>query len=228
MKLNVVMIIRDRDKELKLCTDALQKIFKDQNIDAMYTIAEQEQGAAFNRAKLLNVGFINAESNNFSSNYLLTDIDLWPNDSSTVDYRNIRHNVIRHPYGQDRGLGGFILMKSEVFKKLNGFSNKYWGWGGEDKDLQYRAKLLNIKIDRSNFIKRYSTQTLIHDDISFTAKKHPSKYKKTENIYQNMVALYDASIDNINLDGLSNVVYTIISKTKYKNKPNMNRILISI
>ena len=28
----------------------------------------------------------------------------------------------------------------ETFEKLNGYSNEYWGWGGEDDDLQVRLK----------------------------------------------------------------------------------------
>ena len=28
----------------------------------------------------------------------------------------------------------------ETFLELNGYSNQYWGWGGEDDDLQVRLK----------------------------------------------------------------------------------------
>jgi len=26
----------------------------------------------------------------------------------------------------------------ESFKKINGYSNEYWGWGGEDDDISHR------------------------------------------------------------------------------------------
>ncbi len=32
-------------------------------------------------------------------------------------------------------LGGALAMTPAVFKKINGFSNKFWGWGREDVDI---------------------------------------------------------------------------------------------
>ena len=35
-------------------------------------------------------------------------------------------------------LGGITLMNPTVFTTIRGFSNKFWGWGGEDDDLYCR------------------------------------------------------------------------------------------
>jgi predicted glycosyltransferase involved in capsule biosynthesis len=40
------------------------------------------------------------------------------------------------PYGYI--FGGVEAIWKEHFEKVNGFSNKYWGWGGEDDDLYHR------------------------------------------------------------------------------------------
>jgi hypothetical protein len=35
----------------------------------------------------------------------------------------------------------------ETFEKINGFSNKYWGWGYEDTDLLFRCSELDVPLD---------------------------------------------------------------------------------
>ena len=36
--------------------------------------------------------------------------------------------------------GGVSAMRVDHFVKTNGFSNRYWGWGGEDDDIYKRLK----------------------------------------------------------------------------------------
>lgn len=44
--------------------------------------------------------------------------------------------------------GGVTALSREQFFKVNGFSNNYWGWGGEDDDLRLRVELHKMKISR--------------------------------------------------------------------------------
>ena len=55
--------------------------------------------------------------------------------------------------------------------ELNGFSNEFWGWGGEDDDMANRIKFHGFRINRypAN-ISRYTM--LIHDK----QKPNPSRY----------------------------------------------------
>ena len=35
--------------------------------------------------------------------------------------------------------GGVVAVATDTFRSLNGFSNQYWGWGGEDDDMYVRS-----------------------------------------------------------------------------------------
>lgn len=32
-------------------------------------------------------------------------------------------------------VGGVLSLKKEIYSKINGYSNMYWGWGAEGKHL---------------------------------------------------------------------------------------------
>ena len=44
--------------------------------------------------------------------------------------------------------GGVTAMRSDLFKTINGFSNLFYGWGGEDDDLFNRIRDHNITVFR--------------------------------------------------------------------------------
>ncbi|KFV47177.1 Beta-1,4-galactosyltransferase 2 [Tyto alba] len=97
----------------------------------------------FNRAKLLNVGFLEALKDDEEYDcFIFSDVDLIPMDDRNLYrcYEQPRHFAVgmdkfgfRLPYaGYFGGVSG--LSKSQ-FLKINGFPNEYWGWGGEDDDI---------------------------------------------------------------------------------------------
>ena len=55
------------------------------------------------------------------------------------------------------------MLPKEVFKKVNGYSNSYWGWGFEDTDMRNRLLKNNIEIKYRNGI----YQPLIHDNLGY-------------------------------------------------------------
>ncbi|KAG7274370.1 hypothetical protein CRUP_028691, partial [Coryphaenoides rupestris] len=97
--------------------------------------------ATFNRAKLLNVGYIEALKDRDWDCFVFHDVDLVPEDDRNLYMCDSqpKHMVV------GRNATGY---KYEQFKRVNGFSNTYWGWGGEDDDLRIRVELQGMKIVR--------------------------------------------------------------------------------
>ena len=44
--------------------------------------------------------------------------------------------------------GGVTAFTPEQFKKINGFSNQFWDWGGEDDDSWNRVHGKKYKVER--------------------------------------------------------------------------------
>ena len=57
-----------------------------------------------------------------------------------VQVRSVNSNVFfvfsRPPYGS--AFGGVTLFRPEEFRRVNGFTSEFFGWGGEDDDMQKR------------------------------------------------------------------------------------------
>ena len=67
--------------------------------------------------------------------------------------------------------GGVFAIKREQFQDVNGVSNQFWGWGGEDDDIIQR-----IQDSGLSFIR-------IHPDIgSYTTTKHWDPIKNEEGV----------------------------------------------
>ena len=44
--------------------------------------------------------------------------------------------------------GGVLAIRRSQFEAINGFSNEFWGWGGEDDDLANRLFNKSYQVDR--------------------------------------------------------------------------------
>ncbi|CAG5115456.1 unnamed protein product, partial [Candidula unifasciata] len=102
----------------------------------------------FNRATLHNIGFLESRKVAHFDCYIFHDVDLVPLDDRIL-YRcgdNPRHfpvSIKRH--GQrdakkmyDDYFGGVVALTTRQYTDVNGNSNLYFGWGGEDDDLLLR------------------------------------------------------------------------------------------
>ncbi|CAI4223667.1 unnamed protein product [Auanema sp. JU1783] len=93
----------------------------------------------------MNVGFVESSSQHDWNCFIFHDVDLLPLDhrisysctespahlSSAIDKFN---ESLPYPHY----FGGVCAFTKQDYLSVNGASNRYWGWGGEDDDLYHR------------------------------------------------------------------------------------------
>ncbi len=145
-RLTVVIPFRDRDAHLAELLPPLTAKLVEQGIHYRILVVEQEAGLAFNRGKLINVGFAHAAAD--SDYYCIHDVDAIPVEA---DYRCPTQplRLVTRLLSTERPestcpthyfSGAISVLKEQVFA-VNGFSNEYWGWGKEDDEFLFRLQL---------------------------------------------------------------------------------------
>ena len=144
-KLAIIVPYRDRQEHLDVFVPHMHEFLKDKGIDYTIFIAEQTDDRPFNYGKLCNI--VTKEVDEEYTYFAFHDIDMLPiNDECDYGYpespTHLATNVEAHdnnlPYPQY--FGGVILISREDFKKANGYSNEYWGYGFQDLDLLHRLQ----------------------------------------------------------------------------------------
>jgi hypothetical protein len=88
--------------------------------------------------------------------------------------------------------GGMTLFPSNIFEKINGFSNLYWGWGFEDDDLRYRC----IKNDIP--FKNIIGDTFVNEPLPiFNGVDAYAKIPNTINYNRNFKIELDINLDRV-------------------------------
>jgi len=153
-KLGVIVPYRNRPFHLGEFRRVISYYLKKNNIEHNIFVIEQDNAKLFNRGMLLNIGFKYALEN--KCDYVVFhDIDMLPID---VDYSysdvplHLATDFMLDWDEKNREVfseyfGGVTLFPIETFKKINGYSNKYWGWGYEDTDLLLRCKVNNVELE---------------------------------------------------------------------------------
>lgn len=137
-KLGVIVPFRNRWEHLDKFYKYTIKYLNKTEIEFNIIVVEQDDASEFNRGMLCNIGF--KEAIKLKCDYVVFhDVDLIPRK---VDYsysdKPIHLASDELPF--DTYFGGITLFPVDLFEKVNGFSNQYWGWGYEDDDLRYRCE----------------------------------------------------------------------------------------
>ena len=137
---SIVLPYRDRREHLSAWMQAVRpRLLPPVEI----VVVEQSCHRKFNRGQLLNVGFNIARGKRI----IFHDCDLVPDDTMLLQYVGPWDSVthfgcqFRRYNNTDRYFGGVVGFPRHLFP---GFSNKFYGWGGEDDSLLYRCGTMPV------------------------------------------------------------------------------------
>ncbi|CAN7938022.1 unnamed protein product, partial [Ixodes hexagonus] len=152
----ILVPYRDRKEHLGVFLYNMHQMLPRQQIDYCIFVIEQDRKGKFNRGKLFNVGYLESLALYDYDCLVLQDVDLIPEDDRNlytcpeqprhmaVAINNMQYRLLWETY-----FGGVTALNKKHFKLVNGFSNEYWGWGGEDDDLYFRVRHNGLNIARS-------------------------------------------------------------------------------
>jgi hypothetical protein len=136
-RLGVIVPYRNRNEHLEEFKPSIVAYLKSQNIDFEIIVVDQDNAKLFNRGMLLNIGF--KEAKRLKCDYVVFhDVDMLPIDVD-YSYSDVPIHLATDNIPFESYFGGMTLFPTDIFEKINGFSNLYWGWGFEDDDLRYRC-----------------------------------------------------------------------------------------
>lgn len=149
---HIIVPYRDREAHLLQFVPHMERFLG--NVTPQVTVVAQADDKPFNKGALVNVG---ATLLRGSAGYVVChDVDMLPLDSA-CDYslpESVTHLAgaaeqfdYRMPYLNY--LGGVLAITLKAFERVNGYSNRYWGWGAEDDDMFLRLWCYGITPKRS-------------------------------------------------------------------------------
>ncbi|KAH3868168.1 beta-1,4-galactosyltransferase 4-like [Dreissena polymorpha] len=158
----IIIPYRNREQHLKIIINNLHRILQRQQLKYGIFVIELSLPTTFNIGVLMNMGFLLANNISEYDCFVFHDVDLIPLDDriayhcdvspkhmSAFNTKYAKVNIAKAlPYSTY--VGGVISLRGVDYKKLNGFSNAYFGWGGTDDDIEIRAKAAMIPFKREN------------------------------------------------------------------------------
>jgi hypothetical protein len=136
-KLGVIVPYRNREEHLTIFKQSIKEYLNKTNITFELIIVEQYDDKPFNRGKLLNIGFLEAEK--LGCSYVVFhDVDILP-IKADYSFSNVPIHLATDNIPFESYFGGVTIFPLKDFIEANGFPNEYWGWGFEDDELLRRT-----------------------------------------------------------------------------------------
>lgn len=155
-KVAIILPFRNRSEHLMYFLHYMHPILQRQQLEYKIYVINQLGESPFNRAILLNIGFVESIRDYPDWGcFTFHDVDIVLENDNLL-YRcseRPRHMSVavdkfnyKLPYSQI--FGGVTSVTKDHYLTLNGYSNSFNGWGGEDDDMFRRLYLAQLDIQR--------------------------------------------------------------------------------
>lgn len=98
--------------------------------------------------------------------------------------------------------GGVSSVSTGDFLRVNGYSNLFWGWGGEDDDLYRRIRMNNFTVTRMT-----DDQPTLMKSARYTLLSHKQAAANPDRF---RILKLDGEYNHTQFDGFKNVNYRIV------------------
>ncbi|XP_037804551.1 uncharacterized protein LOC119598910 [Penaeus monodon] len=203
-KVVVVLPYRDRLHHLVILLSWLHPILRRQQLEYTIYVAEQAGNATFNKGAIMNAGFMEAWQRGDANCFVFHDVDLLPEDDRNMyscppqpRHLSVGVDTLGYKLPYFLLVGGVLSVRGDHFLRLNGYSNMYWGWGGEDDDMGYRIKQSGLSITRP-------PTTLARYTMIRHLKRRPLTWKVRGKLVRTSGRRY-------RLDGLNTLKYSLLA-----------------
>lgn len=178
-KVAIIVPYRDREDHLRTFLLNIHRFLQRQQNEYGIYIVEQSGTGSFNRAMLMNVGAAEAIKQHDYQCFIFHDVDLLPEDDRNLytcpiqpRHMSVAVDTFSYKLPYDDIFGGVSAMTIEQFRQVNGFSNLFWGWGGEDDDIANRLRTKKL------FISRYPANIARYKMLKHGKEKaNPERFK---------------------------------------------------
>lgn len=200
----VLIPYRDRVTHLRCFELYMRDVFPQLTL----AIVEQDDSNVWNKGLMVNAGY--RELAKEYDYLILHDVDFFPR--ADVDYSYCDKPTLlatecsqfgyQHCY--DRFFGGVVGMSKSHYELVNGFSNLFRGWGGED-DLMYNSFVQKGIVPDKRLGNRF--ENFVHSHLQVA----PGGKDYNNQDYQHNLKLCTSPRDFT--EGLSTSKYTLIERT---------------
>ncbi|CAK1546889.1 unnamed protein product [Leptosia nina] len=173
----LLVTYRKRQNQLDIFVPFIHNFLRKQNIHYKLYVIEQQDDKLFNKGLLYNIGVQYAMADKFPC-LIMHDVDLLPLNSANLysclhQPRHMSASIDKFRFNLPYKTltGGVLSIRTDQYTKINGFSNKFLGWGGEDDEFALRITKHGLNILRfPPDISRYTM--LVHKQEKKNVARH--------------------------------------------------------